>query len=353
MQRRLVGGETVRVKLWSVQGTILYSDAPDLVGQQFGLSAPATAALDGETQFHISDLSDPAHSGERDLGELIEFYVPVETDSGRLLGLLEVEQSVDQLTDLRSHIQRNVWVAILSGVGILSVFMATLTVASARIMNRRRRQAERLLSSLFRSQEEERKRTVGALHDDIGQPLYRLLYGLQATRSKTPKHDAATNEELLHLESIVRDMDRKLRAELRLLHGGDKEDLNLESAIDDLANLTERETGLRIEVQVEPGSEALISDVARSALIHAAGEGLMNVRKHAEADHVQLTVSTRRDRVVLELIDNGRGIHGLEGLGLVTLRERLEAIGGGLKVSSRKHKGTKMHAWVPHEMDPH
>ncbi len=228
--------------------------------------------------------------------------------------------------------------------------MATLTIASARIMNRRRRDAESLLSSLFSSQEEERKRTVGALHDDIGQPLYRLLYGLQALRSRLSKEDR-TADELHHLESITRDIDRKLRAELRLLHRGVKDELSLAEAIDDLAEMTGRETGLRIEASVEPGSEAQLSDVARVALIHAAGEGLMNARKHADADHVQLKVTAKKDRVLLELTDNGKGIEGPEGLGLVTLRERLEAIGGGLEVSSRRGNGTKVEAWVPHELD--
>lgn len=347
VQRRVVGGETVRVKLWSLDGRILYSDDPDLVGREFGLSDPALAALEGDTQFNISDLSDPAHAGERDLVELIEFYVPVRTQAGETLGLLEVEQSVDELENTRGHIQRNVWGAILSGIGVLSVFMAALTVASARIMNRRRREAERLLGSLFRAQEEERKRTVGALHDDVGQPLYRLLYGLEGARAKLQADDPAT-QELEHLEEIVRDVDRTLRAELRLLHRGVKDDLGLEAAIEDLVDITERETELRIDIEVEPDAADRLSDVARVALVHAVGEGLMNVRKHAEASRVLITVTVAPNRVVLEITDDGKGIGRREGLGLVTLRERLEAIGGGLSVGSLARGGTRVSAWVPH-----
>lgn len=349
VQRRVVGGETVRVKLWSLDGRILYSDDPGLVGRDFGLSEPATAALEGETQFNISDLSDPAHAGERDLVELIEFYVPVRTQTGEILGLFEVEQSVDELENTRGHIQRNVWGAILSGIGLLSVFMAALTLASARIMNRRRREAERLLGSLFRAQEEERKRTVGALHDDVGQPLYRLLYGLEGTRTKLDPDDPAA-QELRHLEGIVRDVDRTLRAELRLLHRGVKDDLGFEAAIEDLVDITERETDLSIESAIEPDAADRLSDVARVALVHAAGEGLMNVRKHAEAEQVRVEVRARPDRVVLEITDDGKGIGRHEGLGLVTLRERLEAIGGGLIVTGLRRGGTRVSAWVPRRM---
>ncbi len=346
VQRRVVGGETVRVKLWSLDGRILYSDDPDLVGREFGLLEPAVAALEGDTQFNISDLSDPAHAGERDLGRLIEFYVPVRTPSEETLGLFEVEQSVEELENTRGHIQRNVWGAILSGIGLLSVFMAALTVASARIMNRRRREAERLLGSLFRAQEEERKRTVGALHDDVGQPMYRLLYGLEGTRAKLDPDDPAARE-LRHLEGIVRDVDRTLRAELRLLHRGVKDDLGLKASIEDLVDITERETDLSIETIIEPDAGDRLSDVARVALVHAVGESLMNVRKHAEAESVRVEVTIRSDRVVLEVTDDGKGIGRHEGLGLVTLRERLEAIGGRLTITGLRRGGTRVSAWVP------
>lgn len=347
---RMVGGETVRVKIWSADGTITYSDDPDLVGRAFGLSDAAVAALSGETSFHISDLSDPAHASERYLGRLIEFYVPLRSADGSSLSLLEVEQSVSELENTRGHIQQSVLTAVFSGLGVLSVFMGALTVASARMLNRRRRDAEHLLSSLFRAQEEERKRTVGALHDDIGQPLYRLLYGLQGTRAKMSEDNPAT-EELERLETILRDIDRTLRAELRLLHRGVQEDLALDAAIEDLADMTEREAGLQVELRMDPGAEALVSKTGRVALVHAAREGLMNVRKHASAERATVTVSIAPDRVTLDVVDDGTGTSRREGLGIVTLRERLEAIGGGLHVARERGGGTRFSAWVPRRLE--
>src|SRR5665811_923066 len=62
---RLIGGETLRVKLWAPDGAIAYSDNTDLIGSTFELSQPALSALRGQAVSNISDGSDPAHADER------------------------------------------------------------------------------------------------------------------------------------------------------------------------------------------------------------------------------------------------------------------------------------------------
>lgn len=346
VQLRLVGGETARVKLWSLDGTVVYSDEPSLVGQRFGLSDTAQAAVTGELSFEISNLSDPAHSKDQDFGELIDFYVPVVNGSDEVLALLEIEQRLDTLQLTLGRVRRNVWVSIGTGLGTLSVFMGSLTLAGARIMNRRRRQAERILGSLLQIQDEERRRTVGALHDDIGQPLYRLLYGLEDSRSQLGAENPVSGE-LGRLEELVRDVDRTLRTELKLLHTGVPEDLSLLPAFTALVDATRTETGLQVELRWDLKQEPSLEEVAKSALLRAAREGLTNVRKHAQATSASVSVSADRSRVIVKVSDNGKGTRGLEGLGLATTRERLESIGGGLRVRRHKAAGTMFRAWVP------
>jgi hypothetical protein len=88
----VLGGETVRVKVWSKDGTIVYSDAPELIGQEFDLPEHAALAFEVGEEAHISDLSDPAHAIDRGRGELIEFYIPMPDDSGDVPFVVEVEQ---------------------------------------------------------------------------------------------------------------------------------------------------------------------------------------------------------------------------------------------------------------------
>lgn len=349
VRTRLLGGETLRVKLWNPNGEIIYSDNPSLVGRQFILSPPAALALGGVPASNISDATDPAHADEADIGSLIEFYIPYRDPGGNVVGAFEVEQRIDTLNATQARVATSVWITIAIGLGLLAVFMVILMLARAQALNRRRRQAETLLDDLLRAQEEERARIVGALHDDVGQPLYRLLYGLEGGRSKLPEGHPV-RQELDHLQTIVRDVDTKLRAELRLLHATVAEDVGLVPALESLVTATEKETGLvatlDADAEVDPGT------VQRAALFRAAQEAVTNVRKHAMASRVDLRIWDEGEVVFLEVTDDGIGLRGEDGLGLTTIRERLEAIDGGLEVYTAGRGGTALRAWVPKGVSP-
>jgi signal transduction histidine kinase len=340
---RLLGGEPVRVKVWTADGMIVYSDAVDLIGQQFELSEPARAAFDGRPSFNLSDLSDPAHELERDLGRLIEFYIPIEDSSGAVLGALEVEQRADALETTLGHIQRNVWISIGLGLGVLSIFMASLTLTGARITNRRRRLAENLLGQVLRARDEERKRIVGALHDDVGQTLYRLLYRLEGSQAKVDDPTLISGELTLAAE-MVREIDGNLRSELRLLHRSEVEDVGLRPALTELIEATRSETELAVSLDIDLARSP--GPVPSSALFAAAEEGLINARKHARATSVSVRLWSDATRTTLEVADDGVGVDAIDGIGLATTRERLDALGGGLWVRRRRGGGTLLRAWV-------
>ena len=341
---RILGGETVRLKVWAPDGTIAYSDLRELIGQRFDLSEPARIAFAGGTGTQISDLSDPAHEIDREYGELIEFYVPVLDDSGAVGAVVEVEQDVTALNAALGNIARNVWLSIGLGLAVVGVFMAAMAIARAREMNRRRRQAEELLRSSFRAQEEERRRIVGALHDDIGQPMYRVLYSLEGSRAKLADDDPVA-EELGHLAGIVRGMDATLRNELRVLQVELAADAGLEAALGDLVDLTRRETELDVTLTVNVPREP--SRDQSTEVYRAAREALTNVRKHARARRVTMVVEGDGDRIVLDIRDDGAGSAGAPGLGLSTTRQRFETLGGDLEVSPTPGGGTLFHAWLP------
>jgi len=342
----LLGGETVRVKLWTVDGTVEYSDDQRLVGQTFGLTATARRALAGSPTYTVSDLSEPAHALERPLGRLIEFFVPVRDAGGTIVGIFEVEQTVDSLDATLALVRRNVWLAIGTGVGLLGAFMASLTVAAARALNRRRRQAERLLGALLNAQDEERRRIVGALHDDIGQPLFRLLYGLEGSRSKLNSGDPVRGE-LERLTDITRDIDRTLRGELSMLYGGIDEDLGFPTSLRRIVDTARAESDLTIELELGELDAAVIGGEAKVALLHAAREAITNVRKHARASHVVVRMTQTGDALTLSVEDDGVGVRSPEGLGLVTNRERLETLGGTIRVVASKGRGTMFRATIP------
>ncbi len=346
VERELLGGETERVKVWSVEGVILYSDDPGLIGSRFGRSPPLLEALGGAVATEISDLDDPAHEADQAAGQLIEIYVPVVRE-GRVTTVVEVEQRLDSLNEAMGRIQRNVWLSIVFGVGVLAAFLSALGISLARRATRRRQSAERVLGVAFRAQEEERRRIVGALHDDIGQPLYRLLYGLEGSRAKLGDDDAVA-AELERLEELVREVDGTLRSELQQLHQGFAADAGLTAALRDLAAATSAETTLSVHVDadVEPAG---VSPVQRTALFRAAQEAAINVRKHAGASRLWITLQEAPGRVTLIVEDDGSGVHADPGLGLTTTRERIEALGGEVLLHRRRGGGAVFTAWLPIE----
>ncbi|MFQ5427084.1 MAG: sensor histidine kinase, partial [Gaiellales bacterium] len=342
---RLIGGETVRVKLWSAGGTVVYSDVEQLIGRSYHLHEKALGAFDGRPTAGNADLSQQESELERGLGPLLEFYVPVTLGSGETVAVFEVYQRPDSLNKAVSGIRRNVRISIGAGLGALSLFWASFTIGNARVINRRRRQAERLVASLIRAQDEERDRIVGALHDDVGQPLYRVLYGLQGSRARVEPR-SGLDLELARLETLVRGVDDTLRSELRLLHHPLVSDVGLGDALSELVQLTRDEAGLAIDLDMD-GIPADLGGVAESALYRTAAEALTNVRRHADATTVKVRLHRGSNRVCLDVHDDGRGFEGVEGLGLVKARERLEALGGKLSVRARRGGGTLLSAEVP------
>jgi signal transduction histidine kinase len=341
---RLLGGETLAVKLWLPDGTIVYSDDASLIGTRFDISRPARAALAGEASAVVVDTSDPAHAIHREFPRVIEFYIPFGGSPQAPRAAFEIEQRVDSLEAALGRIRRNVWLSISTGLGVLAVFLGALMTARTRDLDRRRRKAERLLGDLLAAQDEERRRVVGALHDDVGQPLYRLFYGLDGSLSKL-EEGHPVRDEIARLRDLVTDVDDTLRAELRIMHEGLMADAGLEPALRELVEATERETGvettLRYGVSVEP------SDVPRTAIYRAVREGLTNARKHSGASRVEIDVTGDATMITAEVSDDGFGYAGDEGLGLTTTRERLETIGGGLEVGTMRRGGTSYRVWVP------
>jgi two-component system NarL family sensor kinase len=344
VMHQLIGADVARVKLWSRDGTIVYSDASEIMGRTFTISPRLEMALTGIPQAGHPDEATAESASEAGLGHLWEFYIPILDSSGDVRFVLEMYHRADELHSILDSTRVEVWVSIGSGLLLLLLFMLSFVAANFRNVDRRRRDAERLFADLSRAQEEERSRIVGALHDDIGQPLYSVLYGIEGSRAQV-EASTPVAAELARVSELVRGLDRNLRSELRMLRQGDVEELDLDSLLSQLADDVRRESSLN--VRFVAGQHQPLSVGIRGALFRAAREAVTNARRHSGATEIEILVSERGSRVVMDVQDNGRGIVGEVGLGLATTKSRLEAIGGGLEVARRKNGGTRFRAWAP------
>jgi signal transduction histidine kinase len=332
VERRLIGGEVVAVSLRDAAGRLVYGEpSRDLL--------PATASA--VTMPHVEQHDDDG---------LLHFQLAVTAPDGVAVGSLEAFQQPTSFDELLRRVRRNLWFTVTAGLGLLAVAMGSLTLSNARALEGRRRHAEQLLRELLRAEDAERHRIVGSLHDDVGQPLYRVLYGLEGCRARLQEHSLVA-AELDKLAALVREVDGILRAELRRLHRPGLDGLELAEALDALVTDYRSElVEVELDVEVEFDLVHEPSGVARTVLLQAVQEALMNVRRHAAAAHVRIRVHEQAGTLVIEVADDGRGIAAAYGLGLTTAAERLEALGGGLRVSAGRAGGTLFQAWVPREM---
>lgn len=336
---RVIGGDTVRVKLWSPEGEILWSDEPRLIGRRFEIPEEA-GAFAGEIRYHVSRLDEPEHEFEQEHGRLLEFYLPVRVD-GEIPYVFEVYQLVDPLSATVGRTRRTVWLSLSLVLGTMGLFMVGVAVAVVAAAERRREQAEHLLDRLAAVREEERSRLAGAMHDDMGQPLYRLLYGLESLQDRVP---GEAGEEIGRMRSIVRGIDDTLRSELRRLQRPALAGRDLAEALNDMGEHDPHRLPM-VDVRLEPSPP--ITPHSAEVLYRAVREAVANAKRHADARSIQISLNHSDDRLVAVVTDDGTGVLGSPGLGSMLMARMLADVGGRVETSARPGAGTTVTMSVP------
>jgi signal transduction histidine kinase len=213
--------------------------------------------------------------------------------------------------------------------------------------------AEDRLRRTMEASERERKYWARELHDETLQGLgaLRLLLGA-ALRRGTPEALAQAVSEAI--EELLAEID-KLRALITELRPAALDELGLPAAIEALAERSSTTGGLEIhgDVSVDQqgeGATGRLDPQLESIVYRLVQEALTNVVKHARAERVDIQVTTRDDRVTVEVRDDGVGFDPAlnpPGFGLLGMRERLELVGGTLDVSSAPGRGTSVRVELP------
>lgn len=214
-----------------------------------------------------------------------------------------------------------------------------------------RRQAERhmrrLALQLATAQEEERRQLALELHDNAGQVLTALLINLQLLGAQLPAEQAEEKQRLQEAIELIDTLSEELRGMAHNLRPPALDRLGLEPALRSLCEEFTRHT--RIPVDYSGDDLPEVPDAVGVACFRVLQEGLNNVARHAQADHVEVRLTVHHAYFTLELSDNGTGFTPADsgGLGLLGMRERIESIGGELSVTSAPDAGTRLTARVP------
>ncbi len=351
----LTSGPVTRIKVWSADGRILWSEEPRLVGRVFPLGENARTALSrGSVESTVSDLSGAENRFERADRDLLEVYVGVRAAGGERV-LVEIYQD---LASVRTAAWAAWWRFAPVSVGALLLLELVQVPFAWRLARRvREHQAAEalLLRAAVSASEAERRRIAGEVHDGVVQDLTGLAYDLDAER--LAPGDREDSQALLGgAAARVRHSVTELRSLLVDLSPPRLPASGLRPALDVLAEGLDR-TGVHVDLSVDD-AEDLPRPVAE--LLHrAALEALRNVVTHSRAARVTVAVHRIGNDVQLTVDDDGRGFDEayLAGsrvrghLGLQALADRLRAAGGSLTVSSAPGLGTRILARVPLDAD--
>jgi signal transduction histidine kinase len=210
-----------------------------------------------------------------------------------------------------------------------------------------RRDLQRLSARLVDAQEDERRSIARELHDEIGQALTAVKVDIGIAMKGNVDPGART--ALQEAREITENTLRGVRDLSQLLHPSVLDDFGLPSALDTYVRRFSQRSG--IHVQLTEMIDQRLSSPVELCIYRIVQEALNNVAQHSKATSCTVSLGADGQHVRLEVEDNGRGLvmsdQGRHGLGLIGMRERVQALGGTLDVGNGQRGGTRVVAVLP------
>ncbi len=196
---------------------------------------------------------------------------------------------------------------------------------------------------------EERQRLSRELHDSVSQALYSIALGAKTARALLERDPTTVAEPL---DFVLAQAERGLAEMRALIFELRPEALEQDGLVVVLRthiNAVRARHQITMEVHLEEEPEAPLP--VKEALYRIAQEALQNIVKHARASQVVITLTSTTDEIVFEVRDNGAGFNprgAFPGhLGLSSMRERIEVVGGQLEIESALGTGTVIRTRIP------
>ena len=348
VREHVLRGSLVRVKIWSSDGTIVYSDEPRLIGEQFALGDDERAVLtSGEQGAEVSDLTKPENRFETE-SKLLEVYSRAETPSGTPL-LFEAYFRYSGVSEVGRHLWSQFAPTTIGALIVLQLVQIPLAWSMARRLQSAQRERERLLRSALDASNAERRRIASDLHDGVVQELT----GVSLTLAAQGRGASVDRQQVLDASAAVRGTIKSLRSLLVEIYPPNLQEEGLQSALGDLlSGVAGRGIETRLDVDL---GDTTISPEVSAVVYRAAQEALRNVVAHSAAAHTRLELRVGDGVVRVVVDDDGRGFsagklgeRAADGhVGLRTLAGLVADLGGTLDVRSAPGEGTRFEVAIP------
>jgi signal transduction histidine kinase len=303
----VLGPRIVRVKLWTAQGKIIYSDEPRIVGQTFTLGQDERSVLAAPTTTaDISDLSAPENRYEIGRGKLLEVYRPVWTPSGVPL-LFETYLPYDSVTARTGELWRGFAGITLTSLLLLIALMLPILWRLMDRLNAAQSQRVALLEHAVDASADERRRIAATLHDGVVQELVAASFAVSGAAERAAADDRRDLAGVLsNAAAAVRGTIGGLRSLLVDIYPPSLHTAGLAAALTDLAG-TVRSRDIEVRLTLPEDTRTGLDQEQERLVYRVAQESLRNTVRHASASQVEIALVVANAEVSLSVCDDGIG----------------------------------------------
>jgi two-component system NarL family sensor kinase len=352
----LGSGTSERVKIWTRQGKIVYSDEPRLVGLSYPLGEEERDVFTHPvTRAEVSDLSRQENRYERGKGRLLEVYRPVWMPNGQPL-LFETYAPYDGVSARSTQLWRGFAGITVSSLLAVIVLMVPIVWRLLGKVRQSQEQREALLERAVEASTDERRRIAGTLHDGVVQELAGASFVVSSAAARAA---AIGQDELAdHLRDAAATVRRGITGMRTLLvdiYPPSLETSGLVVALEDLTSSLEARD-IDVALALDPKSVDGLDPESERLIYRVAHESLLNAMRHALADRVTVSLRAEESATVLEVADNGIGFDASEAFdrpheghfGLRVLVDVAREGGADLLLATAPGHGTRWLLRVPH-----
>jgi signal transduction histidine kinase len=259
-----------------------------------------------------------------------------------------------QFEELQTRLGRTIALTLIAGM-LLSLAAGYYILRLERhgrgrylALAKSRQELERLSRRLVDAQEAERRSISRELHDEVGQTLGALLVDVGHLSNLLPAEDRITQEQIGRIKKAAETAVKSIRDIALLLRPPMLDDLGLVPALEWQARETSRRSDMEVEVHAQE-LKGDLPDEVKVGIYRLVQEALQNAATHAQAKNATVVVKRERNRVGVEISDDGKGFQPerTRGMGILGMEERVRQLGGELAIRSTPGKGTAVSAELP------
>ncbi|PDT34967.1 histidine kinase [Rhizobium sp. M10] len=372
-----LGRRLISFKLWRSDGTILYSNVKELVGQKFPVSDKLRKAFAGSLVARYEIAEDPESGVERALGKpLMEIYNPVlQPWSGQAVAVLEFYETAEGLADSLARARLRSWGAVAALTALFFLVLSALVFRGSRTIEAQRKDLKERVTELSALLSENRGlqrrlqrasqrvaalnetylRSIGAdLHDGPAQHIayasLRLDSDLLINASTKPE---AREKELAWIRSSLAEAMTEIRNICSGLVLPQIEKSTISEIVMRVVEAHQHKTETLVETIIDEDGPELATAV-KICIYRFIQEALNNAYRHGGGVEQTVKAVSHNGHVSVEVSDRGDGFDPAEvrptSLGLVGLRERIESLGGSFDIKTGEGGTTVTMTFEPMEV---